>query len=71
MDALSYFLGIHVVLYSFGLFLQQKYVVKILEQACMLNYNPSRTLAEPVEKLGVTFAPLTILSLYRSLAKAL
>lgn len=72
LGALNYFLGISVVRSSTGLFLsQQKYAVEILERANMVNCNPSRTPAEPIQKLDATGPPVADPSLYRSLAGAL
>ncbi|GJS47267.1 ribonuclease H-like domain-containing protein [Tanacetum coccineum] len=53
--SLNYFLGISVTRNSSGMFLsQKKYAVEILEQAGMVNCNPSRTPVDTESKLGDT-----------------
>nr|GEU91482.1 ribonuclease H-like domain-containing protein [Tanacetum cinerariifolium] len=68
----NYFLGISVTRDSSGMFLsQKKYVVEILERAHMVNCNPSRTLVDIESKLRIDGDPVSVLTLYRSLAGSL
>ncbi|GJU10399.1 putative ribonuclease H-like domain-containing protein [Tanacetum coccineum] len=72
LGALNYFLGISIVRHPIGLFLsQKKYARQLLEQAHMVNCNPSRTPVDTDSKLGPNGVPVQDPSLYRSLAGGL
>nr|GFC51695.1 ribonuclease H-like domain-containing protein [Tanacetum cinerariifolium] len=69
---LNYFLGISAKRTSSGLFLSQaKYATEILEQAYMLNCNPSKTPVTTESKLGPDGDPVEDPTLFRILAGAL
>ncbi|GJX62191.1 ribonuclease H-like domain-containing protein [Tanacetum coccineum] len=72
LGSLNYFLGIYVTRDSSGMFLsQKKYAVEILERACMVNCNPSRTPIDTESKLGTIGDVVSDPTLYRSLAGSL
>ncbi|XP_071738811.1 uncharacterized mitochondrial protein AtMg00810-like [Rutidosis leptorrhynchoides] len=68
LGPLNYFLGISATRNSTVMFLsQRKYATEILEYACMLHCNPSRTVVDTNSKLGEDGPAITNPTLYCSL----
>ncbi|GJY83664.1 ribonuclease H-like domain-containing protein [Tanacetum coccineum] len=72
LGPLNHFLGISALRTTSSIFLSQtKYATEILEQAQMLNCNPSRTPIDTEKKLGPEGSSVTDPTLYRSLVGSL
>ncbi|GKA23666.1 ribonuclease H-like domain-containing protein [Tanacetum coccineum] len=68
----NYFLGISITRDSTGMLLsQRKYALELLEQAHMVNCNPTQTSVDTKSKLGPDGDPVLDPTLYRSLAGGL